>query len=228
MGDGSPITVQVASEPFTFNVELMVDPCSGAVTGASVRDNEDGEAVVEAFRDGVVTTGAAPLAVLLDNKPSNHTDAVVEALDPATVVPATLGRPQNKAHVEGAFGLFQQVAPVLALVALTPKALARQLLESVVTTWARTLNHRPRAARDGRSRVELHRESATPEQIASVGNQTGGRVFLFITTDDFHRDHARMTAQGVIFEGPARHETYGTVAVFRDLYGNRIDLIQPR
>ncbi|MCB9686037.1 MAG: hypothetical protein H6735_34205 [Alphaproteobacteria bacterium] len=168
VGDGSPITVQVASEPFTFNVELMVDPCSGAVTGASVRDNEDGEAVVEAFRDGVVTTGAAPLAVLLDNKPSNHTDAVVEALDPATVVPATLGRPQNKAHVEGAFGLFQQVAPVLALVALTPKALARQLLESVVTTWARTLNHRPRAARDGRSRVELHRESATPEQIAAA------------------------------------------------------------
>ncbi|MCB9842118.1 MAG: VOC family protein [Phycisphaeraceae bacterium] len=71
-------------------------------------------------------------------------------------------------------------------------------------------------------------KAATPEQIASVGNQTGGRVFLFITTDDFHRDHARMTAQGVIFEGPARHETYGTVAVFRDLYGNRIDLIQPR
>jgi len=168
VGDGSPITVAVASEQFTFNVELMVDPCSGAVTGASVRDTEDAQAVVEAFRDGVATTGAAPLAVLLDNKASNHTDTVVEALGSAKIIPATLERPQNKAHAEGAFGLFQQVAPVLALVVLSPKELARQLLEAVVTTWARTLNHRPRADRKGRSRVELHRESATPEQIAAA------------------------------------------------------------
>lgn len=168
VGDGSPIDVTVGDEAFTFNVELMVDPCSGAVTGASVRDTEDAQAVIDAFRDGVAATGAVPHGVLLDNKPCNHTDGVKEALGDATVLPATLGRPQNKAHVEGAFGLFQQMAPALALVALTPKELARQLLEAVVTTWARTLNHRPRADRNGRSRVELHRHTATPEQIAAA------------------------------------------------------------
>ena len=63
-------------------------------------------------------------------------------------------------------------------------------------------------------------------QLSRVGNQTGGRVFLFLHTDDFHRDHRAMTAHGVTFvEGP-REEVYGTVAVFEDLYGNRWDLIE--
>ncbi len=156
VGDGSPIAVLVGSESFTFNVELMVDPCSGAVTGASLRDSEDGAAVVEAFDDGVATTGSPPLAVLLDNKPSNHTDEVIDALGEVPIVRATVRRPQNKAHVEGAFGLFQQVAPDLVLAGLAPKDLARQLLDAVVTTWARTLNHRPRADRGKKSRVQLH------------------------------------------------------------------------
>ena len=63
-------------------------------------------------------------------------------------------------------------------------------------------------------------------QAARVGDQTGGRVGLFLETDDFARDHAAMSAAGVRFlEGP-RHEAYGSVAVFEDLYGNRWDLIQ--
>lgn len=69
-------------------------------------------------------------------------------------------------------------------------------------------------------------KAANPEQASRVGNQTGGRVFLFLHTDDFERDHRAMSAHGVRFvEGP-RHETYGTVAVFEDLYGNRWDLIE--
>lgn len=67
-----------------------------------------------------------------------------------------------------------------------------------------------------------------PEQEARVGDQTGGRVGFFLDTDDFARDHERMRAAGVRFEEPPRHESYGTVAVFRDLYGNRWDLIEPR
>jgi uncharacterized glyoxalase superfamily protein PhnB len=59
-----------------------------------------------------------------------------------------------------------------------------------------------------------------------VGDQTGGRVFLFLDTDDFDRDHARMQAAGVTFVEPPRIENYGTVAVFEDLYGNRWDLVQ--
>jgi catechol 2,3-dioxygenase-like lactoylglutathione lyase family enzyme len=63
------------------------------------------------------------------------------------------------------------------------------------------------------------------DQRARVGDQGGGRVFLFIETDDFAADHARLVARGVRFAEQPRQETYGTVAVFVDLYGNRIDLI---
>ena len=68
--------------------------------------------------------------------------------------------------------------------------------------------------------------AATPEQAAAVGRQGAGRVFLFLHTDDFARDHARYTAAGVRFLEAPRHEPYGTVAVFEDLYGNRWDLIE--
>ena len=64
-------------------------------------------------------------------------------------------------------------------------------------------------------------------QRARMGDQTGGRVGFFLHTDDFARDHARMTAAGVTFLEEPRHEPYGTVAVFQDLYGNRWDLLQP-
>ncbi|MFW8636205.1 VOC family protein [Cribrihabitans pelagius] len=65
-----------------------------------------------------------------------------------------------------------------------------------------------------------------PAQKAVIGNQFGGRVGLFLASDDFARDHAAMQAQGVIFEEEPRREPYGTVAVWRDPFGNRWDLIQ--
>ena len=68
--------------------------------------------------------------------------------------------------------------------------------------------------------------AATPDQRARVGDQTGGRVFLFLESDDFWSDHARMTTAGVRFVEQPRSESYGTVAVFEDLYGNRWDLIE--
>ncbi|MBN9120771.1 MAG: VOC family protein [Planctomycetes bacterium] len=71
-------------------------------------------------------------------------------------------------------------------------------------------------------------KAATPEQAARLGDQTGGRVFLFLSTDDFSKDYEEMKARGVRFtEGP-REEGYGTVAVFLDLYGNKWDLVQYR
>ncbi|MFI0896839.1 VOC family protein [Streptomyces sp. NPDC020983] len=69
--------------------------------------------------------------------------------------------------------------------------------------------------------------ASTPEQSARVGDQTGGRVGLFLTTDDFDGAYERMVAEGVVFEEEPRYEPYGAVVVFRDLYGNRWDLIQP-
>jgi len=67
---------------------------------------------------------------------------------------------------------------------------------------------------------------AAGDQTAAVGNQGGGRVWLFLETDDFERDHQRMSSSGVTFEEPPRREPYGIVAVFRDPFGNRWDLIQ--
>jgi len=63
-------------------------------------------------------------------------------------------------------------------------------------------------------------------QVHAIGNQAGGRVFLFLQTDHFARDHAAMLAAGVVFEEPPRQEPYGTVAVWRDPFGNRWDLLQ--
>jgi len=70
--------------------------------------------------------------------------------------------------------------------------------------------------------------AASPEQVSRIGDQTGGRVFLFLHTDDFARDYAAYRARGVEFRETPREEVYGTVAVFRDTFGNLWDLIQPR
>lgn len=71
--------------------------------------------------------------------------------------------------------------------------------------------------------------AATPEQQAAIGHQAGGRVFLFLHTDDFQADHAALSARGLHFLETPRHEPYGWVAVFEDLYGNKWDLLeQPR
>ncbi|MER8862729.1 VOC family protein [Mesorhizobium sp. M0751] len=71
-------------------------------------------------------------------------------------------------------------------------------------------------------------EASGDAQRDAIGNQTGGRVFLFLETDDFARDHALMLEKGVEFREAPRHEVYGTVAVFADLHGNLWDLIEPK
>lgn len=78
----------------------------------------------------------------------------------------------------------------------------------------------------GGAQLVLAQAEGTQQQ-AAIGDQGGGRVWLFLETDDFSRDHARMTAAGVVFEESPRHEPYGTVAVWRDPWGNRWDLIEP-
>ena len=68
--------------------------------------------------------------------------------------------------------------------------------------------------------------ASTPEQVAFIGNQTGGRVFLFLGTDDFWRDFHAMRSRGITFVREPREADYGTVAVFEDLYGNLWDLVE--
>jgi hypothetical protein len=170
VGDGMQVPVHFGGERFVFNVELDVDAHTAAFVGVSVRDVEDSAAVVEAFRDGVATTGAPPIALLLDNRPSNHTPDVDEAIGDTLRIRATPHRPQNKAHVEGAFGLFSQALPPLVLDASgTARDQARCVLALAVEVWAKTTNHRPRPGRKGASRVELYRDTpASDDQIAAA------------------------------------------------------------
>ena len=81
---------------------------------------------------------------------------------------------------------------------------------------------------DGSAAALLLARASNDEQRARIGNQTGGRVGFFLNTDDFWRDHAAMTARGVVFLETPREEVYATVAVFRDLYGNTWDLLEPK
>ena len=158
VGDGTELTIDLWGHRFSCNLELDVDAASGAFPGASIRPTEDSTAVVEAFVDGVATTGEPPLALLLDNKPSNHAEAVNDALGDTLLMRPRPYTPTDKPHVEGAFGLFAQEAPPLRITADDPGELARQIIALVVTTWLRAVNHRPRADRGGLSRVEIYRQ----------------------------------------------------------------------
>ncbi|AHH97090.1 VOC family protein [Kutzneria albida] len=110
-------------------------------------------------------------------------------------------------------------------IAFYVNALGFDLLEDTrvdeVTRWVVV---RPPGTRET---ALLLARASTPVEQARVGDQTGGCVGWILNTESFDRDHARMKAAGVEFEEEPRHEPYGTVAVFRDLYGNRWDLIQP-
>ena len=84
---------------------------------------------------------------------------------------------------------------------------------------------RPPGAGNNATTILLAR-ATTPEQVSAIGNQSGGRVFLFLATDDFARDSAAFTAAGVEWVCPPTRHAYGEVAVFADLYGNLWDLVQ--
>jgi catechol 2,3-dioxygenase-like lactoylglutathione lyase family enzyme len=85
-----------------------------------------------------------------------------------------------------------------------------------------------RMAPRGAQTALLLARAVGPEQLAAVGRQGGGRVWLFLHTDSFAADYQRMRAFGVRFAEEPRQEAYGTVVVFEDLYGNRWDLIEPK
>ena len=156
VGDGMQVPVVVDGERFVFNLELNVDAHTGAHVGASIREEEDSVAVVEALKDGAVTSGALPVALLLDNKPSKHTAEVDTALDGAIRIRATTERTQNKAHVEGAFGLFSQVLADLVLnTKRTAHDIAHALLVLVVTIQPCCCTRR--RVRDSRRHQHLRR-----------------------------------------------------------------------
>jgi hypothetical protein len=169
VGDGTLLNAVIDGHTYTVNVELLVDAHTGAFVGTEISPVEDSAAVLAAFRDGAATTGAHPLAVLLDNKPCNHTTEVDLGLVGSVRIRATLYRAQNKAVCEGAFGLFKSTAPDIHLSTDDPAKLAQQVAALVVATWARAVNHRPRRDRSGRSRLGLYgADPPSPEDIESA------------------------------------------------------------
>ncbi len=170
VGDGTllPVTIVGRDGPElqVFNLELDVDAYSGAFVGAHVSVTEDSDAVVAAFRDAVAQTETSPLAILLDNKPSNHTDKVDQAIGDTLRIRATPFRPQNKAHVEGALGLLKPTFEGLELrVEGSSEEIAASYLRCLVTAVGRAINQRPRNDRGGRSRVDLLGDHPTAEDV---------------------------------------------------------------
>lgn len=163
VGDGKKLDVRVDGVNYTHNLELDVDAKTDAAVGISVTAVEDSAAVVEAFENGKDTTGKPPLALLLDNRPSNHTPDVDAALGETTRMRSTPGRAQNKAHVEGEFGLFAQKVPPIEIETGDARKLARTIAFLIALTFFRAQNHAPRRDRNGFTRVELYGETVTPE-----------------------------------------------------------------
>jgi len=176
VGDGTTLEVVVDGEVHELNLELMVDAHSGAFVGLDVTDFEDSLAVAAAFKDAAAAAGEPPLALLLDNKPCNHTADVDAALGATMRIRATEHRPQNKAHVEGAFGLFAQGMPPIEVDTDNPRRLARQLAWLVAASYGRAINHRPRRDRGGKSRVALYGEPVTEAQRQHATEQLRARL----------------------------------------------------
>lgn len=111
-------------------------------------------------------------------------------------------------------------------IAFFTTALKFELTEDRPMEGKRFVTVAPRGSMAGGGPSLVLARASTPEQLARIGDQTGGRVFLFLHTDDFDRDYAHMRSHGVRFLEAPRPEAYGTVAVFLDLYGNKWDLLQ--
>lgn len=113
-GDGTELAIQVNGQRYVFNFQAVVDGATSAIVGTDVSDVENEDALLRAVHHRRVTTGQAPMALTVDGKPCNHTPLVQDSIAPTEVLPATPGRGQAKAPVEGAFGLFQRLEVAIA------------------------------------------------------------------------------------------------------------------
>jgi len=169
--DGKQVDVVVDDQTFRVNWQPTVDVGCGASVGSVVRPQEDTAGVLDSFAQGVETTGAPPAALLLDNKACNKSPVVADAVAPDTfVMHATPGRGQNKAVIEGGFGLFaQELGPVVATIdTSTPERVALGVADAVTRAFAQGRNHHPRR-RDGRTPYELYRDAnPSPDEIAAA------------------------------------------------------------
>ncbi len=166
IGDGTTLAIWINDQLHVFNAEGIVDPASGALVAFDVSATESEQAVIDAYGNAVVTAGEPPLALTLDNKPSNLTETVQKAIAPTELLASTPARPESKAPIEGNFGLFRQTAPPLAVEGDTRRQLAGSILQLVLTTYAWARNGKPRKRLGDRSPRDVYRDDRpTPEQI---------------------------------------------------------------
>jgi len=169
--DGKQVDVVVGDQTLRVTWQPTVDVGSTATVGSVVRPEETTEGVRTSFAEGVKTTGKAAIAHLLDNKACNKSPALAQDLAPDTfIMHSTVGRAENKAVIEGSFGLFAQaLGPVIATVdTSTPEAIALCVADAVTRAYAQGRNHHPRS-RDGRTPYELYRDAdPSPEEISAA------------------------------------------------------------
>ncbi len=169
LGDGTSLAVHWGEQVFVFNVEAILDTASNGLMGFAVSDAEDEQALRVAYQAAVATGGSPPLALTLDNRPSNHCPGTVAAVADTLLLRATPARGQAKAPLEGAFGLFQQAMPPLVLEGKTAREKARSALNLIMTAWARGRNGKPRKRLGGMSPAEAYASSRpTPAEIQAA------------------------------------------------------------
>jgi hypothetical protein len=165
-GDGKQLQVVFAGQNLLFNIEALVDGASNAVVAARVTDAENATAVIEAFGEGLETTGGQPpLATTLDNRPANFAPQIDDALSCTELLRATPGRGQSKAPVEGSFGLFEQCLPgAIVIEGDTERDVARAIAQSIVHAFFVGRNGRPRGKLGGLSPAQAYDSSPPTDQ----------------------------------------------------------------
>jgi len=157
VADGKTIDVTLGEHTHRFCWELVIDTASGALVGFAVRDAEDSRGLLDAYEHSKQTSGKPPLSLLRDNLPANHTPEVEAVLteDDVISMPSTAYRPENKAHVEGQFGLFSQNMPPIHLPSAPAHEQARQTLSYVLFAYAAGRNQAPRRSLGGRTAASV-------------------------------------------------------------------------
>jgi hypothetical protein len=161
MLDGKHMLIELQGTSYAVNWELAVDADTGAHVGFHVSATEDSVALIEAVDMAITTMDHVPVAVLADNKPSNHGEGVAAAMAELDVLlmPSTPSRPENKATVEGAFGLFAQTMPDIILSAASPRQLVSQVVHYVLWAYCAGRNQAPQSRRRGKSAIDMFGEA---------------------------------------------------------------------
>jgi len=198
-GDGKQLRIIIDDQNMLFNIEALVDGASNAAVAARVTDAENAVAVVEAFAEGLQTTGGQPpMATTLDNRPSNFAPAIDAALSCTELLRATPGRGQAKAPVEGSFGLFEQCLPgAIAIEGGTIRDRARSIAQWIVHAFFLGRNGKPRGKLGGQSPAQAYENSnPTDEQIEASRRwilELRRREVLARESRERHADPVRLT-----------------------------------